>query len=82
MHGRRYMLKYHSYFDLSTAKVIEWWSLWEWRQTRILRRWRWMSVNEYFYPDGGKEQITGNKEWAKKVAKHFNIEVPDGRSTH
>lgn len=79
MQERRYTLKYHSYFDLSSAKVIEWWSLWEWRRPRLFKSWRrcrWMPVSEYFYPDGGKEQITGDKEWAKKVAKHFDIEVP------
>jgi hypothetical protein len=73
-----YQLRYHARYDIPDAKLHEWYSLW-YKHIGWRGKIKWKPYKDYTYASlagGGKDRITGNYEWAKKLAKDLHIEMP------
>ena|ERR1039458_4176314 len=77
-----YQLRYHAYYDIPEAELSEWYSLW-YKHIGWRGKIKWKPYKDYTYIGAGesmKNAITGNYEWAKKLSKDLNIEMP--QATH
>lgn len=74
----KFKLRYHSRFDISSASTDEWYTLWEWKKN-WRGKFRWHRVVDGYYYDI-KSYARGDLAWAKKIAKHYKIEVPKHES--
>jgi hypothetical protein len=74
----KHKLLRHHYWDDSQAESYEWWALYEYRRGWF--RWSWRPVKVDHYALNGmvyKDNATGDRQWAEKIAKHYGIEVPN-----
>lgn len=71
----KHKLVYHSNFNYHRAEMDEWWTLWRLEPSWFGKQ-KWKPVLtdtlEVRWP------VQGDRKWAKKIAKQFNIKVPDG----
>lgn len=71
----KYTLVKKESFSLNRAETDVWYELWQHRITRLTRR-------EVFEPVKMRYEthfsipLTGGLAWAKRIAKHYKIEVP------
>lgn len=67
-------LVYNSNFELNSAKLEEWYTL-----CRKGKSWRGkpkLTPIYQYHPEGMRRPITGDLKWAKKIAQHYNIDLP------
>jgi len=78
----RYRLRRHEDFNFSRAELFVWYTLEEYRPKAIFQRWKWRPVKEWTFAgsEDFKESVSGNLEWAQRLAKHLCIEVPGAKS--
>lgn len=74
-----HMLVRRTRWDDAAATLHEWWELYEYRNTF----WggpKWRPVKAPKYAGNGDsyiDKVSGDREWANKIAQHYGIKVPE-----
>lgn len=73
---KNYRLDLEEWFDDDSGYWYYQYSLEEYHKHWLTRRYKWRPVVTYDDPEYGKFYAMGNKEWAERVAKRYNIPLP------